>query len=159
MNCGYVSSLQFPKALQFNRPLRLLSGKMYLLVSKSGRNDVVLSPVQGPGHGGRYKPHDAQLVHAPGCGSARCQIVVELHRRSTRSVWRPHGCFDRAASVADLGRRKDCNLPEEAARRVQVYPRPISAAAQSRVYAERDRGNHADASEPRQRLVDAWLLW
>src|SRR5262245_39263832 len=41
MNCGYVSSLQFPKALQFNRPLRLLSGKMYLLVSKSGPEDVV----------------------------------------------------------------------------------------------------------------------
>jgi hypothetical protein len=36
MNCGCVSSLQFRKALQFHRLLRRSSGKMYLLVSKSG---------------------------------------------------------------------------------------------------------------------------
>jgi hypothetical protein len=36
MNCGCVPSLQFRKALQFNRLLRHSSGKMYLLVSKSG---------------------------------------------------------------------------------------------------------------------------
>jgi hypothetical protein len=46
MNCGGVASLPFRKALPCNRLLRRSSGKMYLLVSKSGWSPGLMTSVR-----------------------------------------------------------------------------------------------------------------
>jgi alkyl sulfatase BDS1-like metallo-beta-lactamase superfamily hydrolase len=60
-------------------------------------------------------------------------------RRGDRALRRQDRRRDRPASLADVGQCADRGVPEEAARSLQVHPRPDRAAAQSRADADRDR--------------------
>ena len=82
--------------------------------------------------------HDAQPLHAARREGARRAALERLHRRGARALRRRRGGV-REPQLADLGQRADRRLPREAARRLQVHPRPDAAARERGRDAARDR--------------------
>ena len=103
-------------------------------------------------------PEHAQPLHAARRQGARCAAVERLHRPGDRPVRRPDRRGLQQPSLAGVGPREGDRLPEEAARHVQVHPRPDAPPGVERHDARRDRRDTGPAEEPAPLVPESRLL-
>ena len=103
------------------------------------------------------QPHPAQPLHAARREGARRAALERLHRPGAGAVRRRRGGV-RQPSLADLGQRARRRVPEAAARRLSLHPRPDDAPGERRLHPARDRRAARAAGGAAQRLRGARLL-